>query len=271
MPKGLMQRMLRSHLLWEYHNDSGFISWSSSLLWVLEHAARMHTYEQKEDVHLAVMDTRSVHDMALFPAVKLMEVFGIPEATDPRASKLQHRYYGSEYLSYGPMLNVPNDRYYRAIPWAQICEADSPGLLELFSDRSTSEIRLLARIGKHRHHFETYTNLARPQEVFPTAILIGGLFGPELQVVVATALITLLCGDQRIPPEKAIKYLRSLRLTRPFAWLSIMKYNWPQYIPEELSEVIRMYRYLTELLSLIHEGESREVSLERAASQLSVQ
>jgi hypothetical protein len=70
MPKGLMQRMLRSHLLWEYHNDSGFIFWSSSLLWVLERVARMHTYEQQEHIHLAVMDTRSVHDMALFPAVK---------------------------------------------------------------------------------------------------------------------------------------------------------------------------------------------------------
>jgi hypothetical protein len=200
-----------------------------------------------------------------------MEVFGIPEATDPSASKLQHRYYGSEYLFYGPMLNAPNGRYYRAIPWAQICEADSPGLLKLFPDRSTSETQLLARIGKHRHHFETYTNLGRPQDVFPTAILIGGLFGPELQVVVATALVTLLCGEQSTSPEKAMKYLRSLRLTRPFARLGIMEHNWPQYIPEELSEVIRMYRYLTELFTLINEGESKEVSLESKTSQLSVQ
>jgi hypothetical protein len=50
-----------------------------------------------------------------------------------------------------------------------------------------------------------------------------------------------------------------------------MEYNWPQYIPEELSEVIRMYRYLTELFTLINEGESKEVSLESKTSQLSVQ
>lgn len=103
--------MLREHLLWINGHDSDFISWSSSVLWTLEHAARMHTTECKGQVHVAVIDTRKIQDMAFSPAVKLMEVYKIPEVGDEQGHKLNRDYNSSEYLFHGPLRNTPSNSY----------------------------------------------------------------------------------------------------------------------------------------------------------------
>ena len=245
--------MLKAHLLWKYHIDSDFISWSSSVLWVLEHAARMHSYECKSNVHIAVMDTRKIDDMALFPATTLMEVFGVPEPGEPRSrerDKLQQAYYTSEYLFYGPLRSTAADPCYKAVPWEQICGADLHNFLGAFPGRPSNDFRLLLRIAELRSSIEVKANAAKLQDTVPMMVLIGTLFGKEFQCVVTIALTTLLCGGQNPDAAELSEIFKNLRTLEPRESKSITQFDFASHIDAGLTEVVRMHRTLTDMLAL---------------------
>ena len=242
--------MVRAHLLWDYGRESDFISWSSSILWVLEHAARMHTYEHKRNVHVAVMDTRKIHDMAIFPATTLMNVYGIPVINDPQAHKLNKDYYTAEYLFHGPLRNSISDPCYKAVEWEHICKSDLWNMLRIFSERSSFERELFLRIEQHRCNFESGAAAPQGQDIVPILAPLGALFGNEFQVVVIFALATLLRGQQTPRAPELAQALSKLQLPPPHDLEGIIRFECVQYVDIGLTEVTRMYRSLGEILTL---------------------
>ena len=237
------KRMLRHHLLWHYYEESNFISWSSSILWVLEHAARMHIHEHKSNVHIAVMDTRKVDDMSLFPATALMTVFDMPDAHDANANKLRREYYSSEYLFYGPVRNGETHSLYRSVRWDVLCAVDLHNLLNVFSGRSASDRQLWLRIAEIRSRFATEDAAGTLNNAVPMFLLIGKLFGAEYEFVVTVALTTMLHG--RKADTLAMKQLlKLLQVAEPRNPDSIDQYAYEVHIDRSLTEVFRMYSFM---------------------------
>lgn len=89
------KRMLENHLLWNGLADDQFISWTSSLLWALQHAIRKD-FQGDTDVQICMLDTSKIETGSFFSASELLRIFRIPDE-----GKLAHRYYYAEYLYHG--------------------------------------------------------------------------------------------------------------------------------------------------------------------------
>ena len=263
--------MLRPHLLWDYNSESDFISWSSSILWVLEYAARMHSYEKKTNIHIAIMDTRKVGDMAIFPATTLMEVCGLPECEveDKWTNKLQQAYYTSEYLFCGPIRNNAHALCYKAVRWEHVCAADVHNLLGAFSGRSSSDYKLFLRIAELHPEFDIGTS-SDLKDLVPLVVLIAALFGNEFQVVVTVALTTLLRGQQMPRATELGQILEDLRSRNPVDMDSIVKFDFLHHVDAGLTEGARMYETLRDVLMPEVEAR-REQDLAVQVASLSVQ
>ena len=264
--------MLRPHLLWDYNSESDFISWSSSILWVLEHAARMHSYEMKTNIHIAIMDTRKVDDMAIFPATKLMEIFGLPESEveDKWRRKLSRAHYTSEYLFCGPLRNNAHGLCYKAVRWEHICAADVHNHLDVFSERSRLDAKLCLRIAQLRSDFDSNPTSGELEDLVPLVVLIASLFGDEYQVVVTVALIALLRGQQTPNAAELSQVLVDLHLHCPVDMDGIIKFDFSQHIDAGLTEVTRTYETSRDVLAVTIEVQ-REQELAAQVQGLSVQ
>jgi hypothetical protein len=196
------------------------------------------------------MDTRKIHDMAIFPATALMEIHGLPGPNDPNRSKLLRSDYTSEYLFYGPLRNNAADPYYEAVRWEEICAADLHELLANFSGRPSNDHRLLLRINELRAEFEARNSTHELQRIVPLVVYVGALFGTELQVVVAIALTTLLCGGREPDAAELRQILKNLRMPRPRDYESIAQYDFASHVDAGLTEVMRMYQTLKSMVEL---------------------
>ena len=87
--------MLEDHLLWKGGRNDQFISWTSSLLWALQHAIRKD-FRGDRDVQICVLDTSKIETCSFFAASDLIRIYRITDE-----GKLAHRYYVAEYLYHG--------------------------------------------------------------------------------------------------------------------------------------------------------------------------
>ena len=91
------KHMLEQHFLWNYKSVSEYSSWSSSLLWVLQHAVRKRDHRREFNASICVFNTRIVsHE--IYPARTLLRLYRIPSQ-----GKLRHDYYDGEYLVHGAL------------------------------------------------------------------------------------------------------------------------------------------------------------------------
>jgi hypothetical protein len=108
-------KALRRHLQWQGQPDEedNFVSWSSSLLLVLQYAFYRKAFfadHNLKDMRLCVVDTTKLPEGVFLSDMVLIEAFSQydPDLTDPkRLSKLktlrQSQYYFGEYLSQGAL------------------------------------------------------------------------------------------------------------------------------------------------------------------------
>lgn len=87
--------MLENHFLWNCRPNDQFVSWTSSLLWALQHAIRKD-FRGDRDVQICVLDTSKIETCSFFAASDLIRIYRVPDE-----GKLAHRYYVTEYLYHG--------------------------------------------------------------------------------------------------------------------------------------------------------------------------
>lgn len=104
---------LRRHLQWKGQpgEEDNFVSWSSSLLFVLQYAFYRKAYfsgHKLEDMRLCIVDTTKLPDGVFLSDTVLIEAFSRYDPTNikslPRLKTLrQSQYYFGEYLSQGAL------------------------------------------------------------------------------------------------------------------------------------------------------------------------
>ena len=71
--------MIKNHYLYRYTCPSEFVSWSSSLLFVLAHAIRKQNFLAENNVQVRILDVRKLpKDMAIYPLKTLFQVYDMP-------------------------------------------------------------------------------------------------------------------------------------------------------------------------------------------------
>ncbi|KAK5116818.1 hypothetical protein LTR85_009078 [Meristemomyces frigidus] len=207
--------------------------------------------------------------MALFSAVVLMDIYGVPAFDEAKAAKLNRSYYTSEYLFYGPLRNPPSHRCYEAVPWTAICNNDINNALSVFTERSPSAVHLCKRVAAHRATFASGADTYK--DILSTVVQLGKLFGEDFSVVMITALTTLLCGP-RVPAATHFRRdLSRFQLRRPVDADSIIRFDFVRHVDAGLSEVVGMYQSLSSMMRLSVEAEKHQHELYTAFKDLNIQ
>ena len=107
---------LENHLLWIADENTNYISWTSSLLFAIQHAIRRKATDNSppcssRDIQIFIIDTTRKHRGTFMPATALMHAFKVPDD-----GKLRHRYYACEYLSQDYM-GVPQNALEVTLHW----------------------------------------------------------------------------------------------------------------------------------------------------------
>ena len=200
-----------------------------------------------------------------------MDVYSIPGLDDLQRHKFNRLCYTSEYLFYGPLRNHINDLCYKSVRWEHICGADYHDSLNTFSQWSPTERMLNKRVNELRVNYDVGTACAWPAHILPTVLLVSALFGNEFQTIIVIALITLLCAHRAPTAADLARDLSSFKLHRPLDTKSVVQFDFKRHIDAGLTEVIRMYQSLTEVLMLSLDEERRSQELAEVTDNLSIQ
>ena len=98
------RNMLKFHVLWKDYSDDNFTSWTSSIVFALQHGirkaigGRYHSAEEPSTIDIMILDTRKVPRGAFLPSMALLKAYNLTKDPDI-VDKLPY-YYG-EYLSQG--------------------------------------------------------------------------------------------------------------------------------------------------------------------------
>ena len=94
--------MLKMHLLWKDCANDNLVSWTSSLLFAVQHAIRRQATDRPasspDSIYVTVLDTRKLPRNTFLPAIPLLQMMEIPSE-----GKLTHSFYHGEYLSQGKL------------------------------------------------------------------------------------------------------------------------------------------------------------------------
>lgn len=174
------KRMLENHLLWSGLADDQFISWTSSLLWALQHAIRKD-FQGDTDIQICVLDTSKIETGSFFSALDLLRIYRVPDE-----SKLAHRYYTTEYLYHGGIFvhgsssTVSFNLLREYGLFSLLAELDDPRYKPLLC-RTVENLRV--------------TMVSIPRPIAPiegrTALQLASLFGKDFIMPVMVALLSL--------------------------------------------------------------------------------
>ncbi|EOA84699.1 uncharacterized protein SETTUDRAFT_31946 [Exserohilum turcica Et28A] len=94
--------MLQQHLLWEPYAEDNLVSWTSSFIFVVQHAIRREETDKptsaSNSIYISVLDTRKVPRGTFLPARALLKAYDLPDE-----GKLKHDFYYGEYISQGSL------------------------------------------------------------------------------------------------------------------------------------------------------------------------
>ena len=174
------KRMLENHLLWSGLADDQFISWTSSLLWVLQHAIRKD-FQGDTDVQICMLDTSKIETCSFFAASDLLRIYRVPDE-----GKLAHRYYNTEYLYHGGLFvhgssSTVSFNFLREYGlFSLLPELDDPRYKPLLC-KTVENLRV--------------TMVTIPRPVAPiegrTPLQLASLFGTELTMPMMVALLSI--------------------------------------------------------------------------------
>lgn len=169
MGRAKAKEMIREHLLWHYHYPSEFSSWSSLLLFVLQHAVREDAEKDKYNEHnvcICVLDTRALSEVYIYPATTLLRVYGIDDC-----GKLKHSYYEGEYLAHG---GVEDGTCFKVVSLrdlrhSKLCElVPEPETQAEFLFKRVWELRDMEKVEREFNDIRRFPNLER----FPSGDLV---------------------------------------------------------------------------------------------------
>lgn len=154
--------MLQTHLEWKKGTHSDFMSWSSSLLWVLVHGIRRKYHQMESNVHICIMDTQEARTSnMIYPARALMKAWNVKKPED---------WYSAEYLACG-RLEAFHGEVYTTIPLDTL---ESRGLYdvlpELGVERESDELH--RRVERLRGQMFNSTDPAAPRTIY-SAMTLG--------------------------------------------------------------------------------------------------
>jgi hypothetical protein len=192
IPLEQAKTMLEGHLLWNYRISSEFSSWSSSLLWVLQHAVRKHFHKGERHVTLFLLEPRKLLKPNIYPARTLLEVYNVKSE-----DKLMHEYYNAEYLAHGAIESgSEHPRSLRAVSLEVLL---SCGLFTAFPELSDNlQWQYLARrVYQLRRTFFDFSGPTHPTDAQELANLrkLGECFGDEVALPMAIAFFTIRRRD----------------------------------------------------------------------------
>ncbi|MCJ1308006.1 hypothetical protein MMC25_001656 [Agyrium rufum] len=97
IPPSKAKQMLDEHVRWFNMPNDEFISWSSSILFVLQHAVRKKAYHKDKDIHLCILDTHQM-DCTFYTAVTLLRFYNVPSVGGCRYEGLAAEYLAHEQI-----------------------------------------------------------------------------------------------------------------------------------------------------------------------------
>ncbi|KAL9103067.1 MAG: hypothetical protein Q9163_001865 [Psora crenata] len=170
IPEGEAKELLEKHFLWHYSPEDEFISWTSSLLWALQHAIRKQDYYGQRDTCICVLDTSNLSKACIYPATTLLRVYKISSE-----GKLQHEYYNAEYLAHSTVRCANNQAV--AVPLQALINHGLYGLLPELND-AQSKGYLYSRIKELRSIFFTQDSTISAQDIAIAKRLAYSFGGP---------------------------------------------------------------------------------------------
>ncbi|KAH0563364.1 hypothetical protein GP486_002071 [Trichoglossum hirsutum] len=202
------KEMLESHLLWDFTCSSEFISWTSSLLFALQHAIRKAYFRNESDVCICILNTRKLEEVSIYPATVLLKAYGVRGE-----GKLRHEYYIAEYLAHGRIEDTDS------FGVARLEDLLSRGLFALFREMDDEETkkRLYNGVAQLRDKF-----FAQPSSVTASEVKslkgFGMLFGGEFALPMAVAFLSLRLRPLRDENflKRALDGLRGLEIPVDF-------------------------------------------------------
>ena len=177
--------MLENHLLWKIFSGDEFISWTSSLLWVLQHAIRKDV-KGESDVMICVLDTSKVETCSFFAVSDLLRIYKISDE-----QKLCHRYYVAEYVYHG---GIPVHSSSSTVPLELLREHGLFSLLPEMDDPSLKQYLCISLDRLRNTMFQAPSPVSSLIEG-RTALQLASLFGNGFTMPVMVALLSLRSRD----------------------------------------------------------------------------
>lgn len=186
---------LRQHLWWKGDGSDNLMSWTSSLIFAIQHAL----YRSKTDfrdvdkslIHICVLDTRKVPRGAFLPAVALLRALNVPK--DP---KHKHEYYHGEYLSQG-MLDIE-----KGSSTTSLGDLIKHGLYDLFPSFENENRWLWKEVKGFRDRFRENPLEATEEELKLARSIAKSCFQSEWAQTVMS--FSLLCLSPRFKGDPAV-------------------------------------------------------------------
>lgn len=181
MEYDIAQAKLRKHLSWAIFPDDEFISWTSSLLWALQHAIRKTEKSADHELRICVLDTSRFKTGIFFSASHLIQAYGLSAFKDCNLA-----YHNAEYLVHGS-LNVRNCS--KTVSLACLREK---GLFDLLPELENEywKQRLFLRVRDLRQTLAS-TVIPLSQENCQKALRLARSFGDEWTMAMMMAFLAL--------------------------------------------------------------------------------
>jgi len=181
--------MIIEHLAYRYRTPSEFVSWSSSLTFVLTHATRKQNSSRESNVQIVILDTHKLQmdrarqiqgRCAIYPAPELCRIFNVPNGGVTRHAGLIH-----EYLFHG---RLDNNGCYEMIPFDRLIDK---GLYEWFPELFSTEKRLWIRVRDLRNYLFSPGAETVSLEDIRMAKQLGTCFSKIFSLPMTMALMTM--------------------------------------------------------------------------------
>jgi len=204
---------LRRHVTtWARGPKDNLMSWTSSLLFALQHAIRREKTDDPissaQQVKISILDTSRIHRACFMPSVEMLDAYNIPNVP----GGLTRDHYHGEYLSQG-RLDIPEGAMV-TFTLQDLTDHGLYGFFPEFADEAAKE-RLCKRVTELRQPFRYLDYGHEPQvcsseEVELAAAMAEGCCAdPSFRLVLFASLLALKPRDQK--DSKVLQKFEQLR------------------------------------------------------------